>query len=241
MIPTRWLRTHVMRASRERKLAHFYSLYRDGMTVLDVGVASEDRPGFAERNYLLKHFRYAPGLYTGLGIEDLSGMAARFPGRRFLQYDGRTFPFPDDSFDWAHCNAVIEHVGGAEARRRFLEEMLRVARSVFFTTPNQWFPIETHTMVPLLHWHGPAFRAWCRKRRPNWTPDNLWLFSLRTLRRMLDESSASEHSIQRNRLCGLTMTFTVVCRRRREHGAADVSGVRSSLLNAERSIPEQRQ
>jgi hypothetical protein len=52
---------------------------------------------------------------------------------------GEPLPFEDRSFDIAYSNVVLEHVGGAEHRRRFLLESLRVARAVFMTVPNRWF------------------------------------------------------------------------------------------------------
>ena len=47
---------------------------------------------------------------------------------------------------------MIEHVGGEERQRAFVSEALRVARRVFVTTPNRWFPLEVHTRLPLVHW-----------------------------------------------------------------------------------------
>ena len=66
-------------------------------------------------------------------------------------------PFADGEFDIVFSNAVIEHVGGREQQRRFVEESLRVARRAFVTTPNRWFPVEVHTRLPLVHWlPGPG-------------------------------------------------------------------------------------
>ena len=39
---------------------------------------------------------------------------------------------------------------------RFLSEAWRIARKgIFVTTPNRWFPVEFHTVLPLLHWLPP--------------------------------------------------------------------------------------
>jgi hypothetical protein len=36
---------------------------------------------------------------------------------------------------------------------RLLRELWRVARKgIFVTSPNRWFPIEFHTVLPVLHW-----------------------------------------------------------------------------------------
>lgn len=63
--------------------------------------------------------------------------------------DGRRLPFESGSFDWVFSNAVIEHVGGWEDQRRFAGEIRRVAsRGYFVTTPNRYFPLEPHTLLP---------------------------------------------------------------------------------------------
>ncbi len=69
-------------------------------------------------------------------MQDLSDMNNLFPDKRFVTYQGGKFPFDDDEFDWVFSNVVIEHVGNDEALLMFINEMLRVAKNVFFTTPN---------------------------------------------------------------------------------------------------------
>jgi hypothetical protein len=66
--------------------------------------------------------------------------------------DGRALPFRDGSFDLVISNAVIEHVGGADDQRAFVAEHERVGRSFIITTPNRWFPVESHTRTFLRHW-----------------------------------------------------------------------------------------
>jgi hypothetical protein len=65
---------------------------------------------------------------------------------------------------------VVEHVGGREEQRRFLGELCRVAPRVFVSTPNRWFPVETHTLVPLVHWLPPRVRdsIFAALRRESW-------------------------------------------------------------------------
>jgi hypothetical protein len=56
-------------------------------------------------------------------------------------------------------------VGSVERQTRFIAECGRVAsRAVFLTTPNRWFPVEFHTVLPLVHWlPKQAFRGLMRR------------------------------------------------------------------------------
>jgi ubiquinone/menaquinone biosynthesis C-methylase UbiE len=60
--------------------------------------------------------------------------------------------FEDGSFDIAHSNSVLEHVGGWNEMMEFSNEVKRVSRKHFVQTPYFWFPIEPHCMTPFLHW-----------------------------------------------------------------------------------------
>lgn len=177
--------------------------------MLDVGVSSEKGKKRRLRNYFLKTFRYPSQDYTGLGIQGLTEMDKFFPGKTFVQYPGGTFPFEDKEFDWVFSNAVIEHVGNHAAQVMFVNEMLRVAHKVFFTTPYKYFPVESHSNLIFLHWNDNVFNRWRAKHQP--LRKNLYLFSRHRLESIMKESNASPYKIQKNRLLGLTMTLTVVC------------------------------
>ena len=108
-----------------------------------------------------------------------------YPGVRFVQADARDLPFADGSYDFVHSSAVIEHVGSHARQTAFLRELWRVARrGLFITTPNRWFPIEVHTVLPLVHYLPPStFRAILRRLGRDFFADeaNCNLMSRRTL------------------------------------------------------------
>jgi hypothetical protein len=166
--------------SRRRKLRLFLDELRPGpeTTVLDVGV---DELGFGEEggqagcgthNFFEEHYPW-PERITALGLHGGGAFHDRYPAIRYVQGDACALPFSDGAFDVVHSNAVIEHVGGEERQRLFVEEALRVGRRVFVTTPNRWFPIDSHTMLPLVHWlpGGAAHRAYDLVGK-GWAKDN---------------------------------------------------------------------
>ena len=68
--------------------------------------------------------------------------------------------FNTNSFDIAHSNSVIEHVGDWSKMVAFSNEIKRVAKKYFIQTPNYWFPIEPHCMTPCFHWLPKPTRIW---------------------------------------------------------------------------------
>lgn|SRR5208283_3604741 len=74
--------------------------------------------------------------------------------------DGCALPFADSSFDWVFSNAVIEHVGGRERQKKFAQEIRRVARKGYFVaTPNRYFPVDPHTLLPFYQFLSPEWQS----------------------------------------------------------------------------------
>lgn len=151
-------------------------------TVLDIGVTAER--SYASSNYFEKWFPHKSNV-TAAGLDDARFLEEEYPGMTFVEADGRDLPFADNSFDFVHSSAVIEHVGSFEQQVRFVTECARVARKgVFITTPNRWFPIEFHTVAPLLHWlPAPIFRGIMKRTGREFfaSEDNLNLMSAKSL------------------------------------------------------------
>jgi SAM-dependent methyltransferase len=210
------LRLAIRRRSRAKKMEQFYALCPEGSQILDVGVSGMMGPDDPERNSFLREFTRAPSTYTGLGVEDLTALRCAFPQFRLVQYPGGAMPFADNEFDWAFSNAVIEHVGGSGEQLAFIDEMLRVSRAVYFTTPNRWFPVETHSSVLFLHWNRRAFDRWAAAKGYSWlTAKELRLLGYRELSTLLEASLARAFRIRRNWIPGVPwpMTFSVIASR----------------------------
>jgi SAM-dependent methyltransferase len=143
--------------NRERKMRLFLETMRPdaSTTVVDVGVGDtgfETESGMAQTHNFFEAMYPWPERITAVSDVPLPRFAEQFPTIRSVTADGRDLPFQDDEFDIAFSNAVIEHVGGPDDQRRFVHELCRVAKRVFISTPNRWFPVEAHTLLPFAHW-----------------------------------------------------------------------------------------
>jgi SAM-dependent methyltransferase len=123
-------------ARRARDARH--DLYRSviapraGETILDVGCGTEGLAGFE------------PGAeITGLDAAERPD----YPGRRFVRGDARALPFEDASFDIVYSNSLVEHLHPGD-RDRFADEIRRVGRRYWVQTPNRYFPVEPHVLLP---------------------------------------------------------------------------------------------
>ena len=142
------------RRSRERKLQLFHERLAPGpdTSVVDVGVTDSGVEGaYGTDNFLEASYPW-PERITAVGVTALDRFAAAFPQVRTVVADGRSLPFADREFDVAFSNAVVEHVGRRAEQIAFVQELCRVADRVFVTTPNRWFPVEVHTLLPVAHW-----------------------------------------------------------------------------------------
>jgi SAM-dependent methyltransferase len=161
--------------NRRRKLALFMETIRPGpeTRIVDVGVGDTPfgtEPGVAATHNFFEALYPWPEQITAVSDVPLPNFAAAFPAIRTVVANGLELPFADDEFDVAFSNAVVEHVGGREEQRRFVAELCRVAPRVFVSTPNKWFPVETHTLVPFAHWlpRDAADRTMRLLRRKDW-------------------------------------------------------------------------
>jgi hypothetical protein len=122
-------------------------------SVVDVGV-TDSGPGedaYGTHNFFEAHYPW-PERITAVSTQYLDRFSAAFPRVRAVRADGRALPFADSEFDVGFSNAVLEHVGSREDQRAFVAELCRVASRVFLATPNRWYPVDTHTLLPLAHW-----------------------------------------------------------------------------------------
>jgi SAM-dependent methyltransferase len=117
--------------------------------ILDLGVTPDT--SLPESNFFEALYPY-PRQITAASIEDASCIESKFPGVRFSQIGRGPLPYSDKQFDMVFCSAVLEHVGTRAEQAQFVREVIRVSKAFFLTTPNRWFPVDFHTLLPFAHW-----------------------------------------------------------------------------------------
>jgi len=148
---------------RRRRFVHIESLVRkvlavrESCTIIDVGGTAMYwklmDPGLLEKcRVTIVNLATAKGLDPKQDIPPVGEF-------RFDLGDGRELDFKDKSFDIAHSNSVIEHVGVLADMRRFAREIVRLSHYYYVQTPNMWFPVDPHYGVPLFHWLPLPLRA----------------------------------------------------------------------------------
>jgi len=172
-------------------------------SVIDVGATADSKKDSS--NFFEKTYPY-PERVTALSNQDASWMTEEWPGLKFVQGDALNMPFDDGAFDLAFSSAVIEHVGSRVNQAAFIRECVRVSKKyVFITTPNRYYPIELHTVLPIIHWLPPrVFRRILKGLGKSFfaSEDNLNLLSKRDIAAMMDTIKGVRYSIDTIRFLG---------------------------------------
>jgi hypothetical protein len=184
-------------------------------TILDVGVAADPDLVYESSNYLEQWYQYKSAI-TAVGADDAAYLRHSY-GVQFVRANGLHLPFRDAAFDVVHSSAVLEHVGSLQRQLAFVQECCRVARKwVFLTTPNRWFPIEFHTVLPLVHWLPKrAFRALMRSTGYGFfaDPNNLNLLTASELRDITKNVDGFLFSVSSVKLFGWASNIILTGRR----------------------------
>jgi len=129
--------------------------------ILDIGTSPVDNE---YQNYLIHKYPYKRKI-TCVSNVKLNKIKKRYPEIKTLQCDGREIPLKNNSFDIVISNATIEHVGNKRNQTKFIKEAFRLSKKlVFISTPNRYFPIDFHTLIPLIHWFPKKIHRFILKK-----------------------------------------------------------------------------
>jgi hypothetical protein len=203
----RW-RYQVTGGFRQRRFALFWDTlgrYARMGWWLDLGGG----PG----SYLLTQLELLPGeaprvLLLDTGETELRDAQARFPKVSCVCADGEHLPFRDGAFDLVFCNSVLEHVAHPAV---LAAEIQRTGRRFFVQTPNEHFPLESHSHVPLPFFRNmPRPLQWwmCRLAGAPWD----YLMSVRYVTEAELCAFFPHARIMRERAFGLTKSFYALTR-----------------------------
>jgi hypothetical protein len=136
--------SHRLRSNRFRLFRSLMDEVPRPVRILDVGGTANfwKRMGFHDEDVDIVLLNMEPPSEADRAAE----RADRFT---FVEGDARSMrDFADDEFDVVFSNSVIEHVGDLADQHSMADEVRRVGRRYFVQTPNRYFPIEPHFLVP---------------------------------------------------------------------------------------------
>ncbi|MCA8953346.1 MAG: class I SAM-dependent methyltransferase [Planctomycetes bacterium] len=162
-MPVTSLFNRLSKRSRELKMALLreHVPLRGDERILDIGSQVDN-----QSRQILERVEHKSNV-TAINLlgDHLDEIQQAYPGIHVMRANACELPFADQAFDLVYSNAVIEHVGDFEAQKRMADEVRRVGKRWFITTPNRWFPFEFHVRMPLISWLPPrmmhkAARVW---------------------------------------------------------------------------------
>ena len=111
----------------------------------------------------------------------------------------------DKEFDLVVSDSVIEHVGNYEKQKKMAREIQRVGKWYFVQTPNFFFPVEPHVLLPFFQFLPLPVKILLLSGFGLGTRKPIRLLKKRELKHLFPEGV-----ILKERICGLTNAFIVV-------------------------------
>jgi len=148
--------SHRLRSQRFARFERLAATLPRPLSIVDIGGTNEfwEQRGWAERDDVT------------ITTVNLAEQPRRFDNIIPTVGDATDLgDFGDGEFDLAFSNSVIEHLFTFEAQQRMAAEVARVARAYWVQTPNFWFPMEPHFLVPAWHWMPVEARVAILRRR----------------------------------------------------------------------------
>lgn len=149
-------------------------------------------------------------------ILNLDARKTSFSNIRSMAGDGTDLnTIADKEFDVAFSNSVIEHLYTFENQERMAAEIRRVGRYHFVQTPNKYFPVEPHYVLPFFDFLPASvkynvltktklsrLKKWSHEDAKQYV-DEIRLISYREFKRLFPESK-----MYKEMFMGLVKSFT---------------------------------
>ena len=168
------------RRARRRR----YAWYRQvmvplpGLTIVDIGAGDAWSLGSLD-----------PSAHV-TSVDRRDAIGSRRPAHQsFVRADACALPFADGTFDIAYSNSVVEHIDPSR-REAFAREARRVARHYWVQTPNRYFPLEPHALLPGVQFlpRGLRRKAWRLSPRQIGYEESLELLGARELQALFPDA-----------------------------------------------------
>ena len=180
----------ILGASRKKVFKRFieYIEPQSGDIILDLGAAGDY---YGERPFFEDNYKYKENIIgVNIDINELVSLRRKYKEILIVLADGCYLPFKSESIDIVFSNAVLEHVGDLKRQKKFANEIMRVGKKWYVTTPNFCFPIETHWKLPFIHFipiklQRPLARYF---KTHGWYGDGYYLLSARKLKKLFPTS-----------------------------------------------------
>jgi hypothetical protein len=138
---------------RQKRFAYFLSLLEQlpaAVDILDIG---------GQENYWKIVGTDHPKIRS-ITLLNLWKEPAGLPKLNSVSGDARDLSeYGEQSVDVIFSNSVIEHVGGLREQQRMAREVQRIGKRYIIQTPNRFFPLEPHFLVPFFQFFPTRFRA----------------------------------------------------------------------------------
>lgn len=123
--------------------------------------------------------------------------------------------YPDNSFDLVFSNSVIEHLYTWENQQKMALECQRVGKFYFVQTPNKYFFMEPHYLLPFFQFLPKKIGFWILtkakiSRGYKWTNENAqqYLDEIRLLDQSELKTLFKKSTLYKEKFMGLNNSFT---------------------------------
>ncbi len=198
----------MLRRKRFQLVKSLMSILPRPLTVLDVGGTE----------FFWQQVGFTGDHEVRIVLLNLSQEAVTRPNFLSVIGDATHMPeFRDNEFDLVFSNSVIEHVGGYEQQRRMADEVQRVGKRYCIQTPNRYFPIEPHFLIPFLQFYPMGLQVLLTRyidigsygRFGDRKAAEGYLRALRLLTASELRTLFPGARIHEEKVCGLTKSFVV--------------------------------